>query len=292
MYRLAICLIGAAALVGIVLPIWLIFEVIDTSQKPWIETLKDYKELAGSLATLVAASFAALEIITNVQSQRDNAAGERTHQGRRLASALQGEVTMIWNLFDDFEKVVGFVIDSVQGDKVIATGIRVKGDLDQVFHNDPGCIGWLPVPLPELVARFYGLYATISYDLNFVADFIESEKTTEGKHKKILLLSSYKVVLDNLRIMRETVGVAIPALGAVAEGRALTENLEKLERGLGSITDAERSQYDCPAYRETPWFHPAVRRPQRDCLGDHGTPWSRPAARRTRCDCLAYHETP
>lgn len=210
-----------AALTGIAVPIVTIGTLLLVPDTEWIRPLMANKELTASLATLAAASFAALGIFANVQAQKAAVAKEHIEQTERLASALQGEIITIWRLFHEaqIEEMIASIIADLREGRIVAASPRIVDSMDRVFQNDPSCIGWLPVPLPEWTARFYGLYASMAHDMNSLADSIEKSKQ-EGTLPEMShwLTQAFAVPLNDARMMQENISWTIPALAAIARG--------------------------------------------------------------------------
>lgn len=221
--RLATIAIVLAAVTGIFVPIVTIGAILFTPGNTYVASLVKNRELTGSLAALAAASFAALGVIVDVQARRHAAVVAGNAQKQRLASALLGEISAIWRAFDDFdlEQLLRERVAYLESGGSLTVGVRVPHGLDRVFRSDPTAVGWLPVPLPEMTARFYGLYMTITHDINSLADLIEVEP---GKRiiSSVELSASYVVPLKDLEIMRETVIQLLPELDKVASGLVST----------------------------------------------------------------------
>jgi hypothetical protein len=176
--------------VVIILIIVLLFGLLSTAYFfPGVRSvLREYQTLTGSLITLVTAGIALFGVWVAVDGQRQIAkqqlAAQRDALDRQLAAQSQaaerqlslkrqqvagafvGEVTMILATISN-EQVrarIERVLAQLRAAKGVTTTMdimlrRPGKQLDAFFRANTVEVGQFQAPLPELLTRFYGLYA-------------------------------------------------------------------------------------------------------------------------------------
>jgi uncharacterized membrane protein len=173
-----------------------LFILIYYAPDPWRQTLHEYQSFVGGLFGLFAAGLALVGVLITVTVQKQNMDHQLTQQReqlnkefreqravedraqamqrRQLASGFAGEITVILAVFrgQDWHQVAQKALDDLArahepgGMTTVRLMVsRPTADYATFFRANARAIGQLPLPIPENLLMFYGVYTQLQDNL-------------------------------------------------------------------------------------------------------------------------------